>query len=94
MASSRGIIDKAPIEGLVCQIEGCNRKLKATIGAMRRNPTLRCSAGHKNVMNARELDKEVRKFEKRWDKGFGQPEHASPPRGKADRINLSQADRR
>jgi hypothetical protein len=68
-STSKGFLDKAPLD-FACQHEGCKRKIKTTIGALRRNPTLRCSAGHATKVNAKDLDKEIRKVEQSTDKLF------------------------
>jgi hypothetical protein len=61
--SAKGFADKAPFD-FPCQVEGCNRKIKTTIGALRASPTLRCSAGHTNHVNGKDFDKGFRDFEK------------------------------
>lgn len=57
-------MDNSPLD-FECQHEGCNRKIKTTVGALRRNPTLRCSAGHRTKVDARDFDKGVREVESR-----------------------------
>jgi hypothetical protein len=69
MPSRKGFMDQTPYEW-PCQYEGCNKKVKTTVGALRRSPTLRCSAGHKNVIDAGDVDKGVRQVEQRVDKMF------------------------
>jgi hypothetical protein len=66
MASARGFMDKSPFD-FPCQYEGCNRKNKTTVGALRRNPSLRCFAGHTTHVEAKEFDKGVRQMEKSVD---------------------------
>lgn len=55
----KGSPDKATVD-FACQVEGCNRKIKTTVGAIRRSPILRCSAGHKNDVNGKPFDKQLR----------------------------------
>jgi hypothetical protein len=64
MPAPKGALDKTPVDNFICRHEGCNRKIKTTIGALRRNPTLRCSAGHTTQVSAKDFDMEVRKTEK------------------------------
>jgi hypothetical protein len=49
---------------IACGVEGCNRKIKTTIGKLRRGTTLRCSAGHETVIDGRRFDKQLRDFER------------------------------
>jgi hypothetical protein len=70
MPSSKGFMDKAEVKDFACQHEGCNRKIKTTVGALRRSPTLRCSAGHTTKLDARDFDKGVRRFEQRLDQSL------------------------
>jgi hypothetical protein len=66
MATAKGFLDKSPFD-FPCHHEGCNRKIKTTVGALRRNPTLRCSAGHTTKVDAKDFDKGVKQVEKRVD---------------------------
>jgi hypothetical protein len=56
-----GLLDKAPLE-LACS--SCGRKVRTTIGAARRNPRLACPSGHEIVVDASQLDRELRKVDR------------------------------
>jgi hypothetical protein len=62
-------MDKTPFD-FACQVPGCNRKIKTTVGAMRGKATLKCSAGHVNEVDGSQFDKDVRQAEKRIDQMF------------------------
>jgi hypothetical protein len=68
-SSAKGFMDKSPLD-FECRHEGCKRKIKTTVGALRRNPSLRCSAGHTTKVDARDFDKGVRQMEERVDDIF------------------------
>jgi hypothetical protein len=55
-----GLLDKAPLE-LACP--SCGRKVRTTIGAARRNQRLACPRGHEIVVEASQLDRELRKVD-------------------------------
>ncbi len=61
--SSTGKLD-GPAE-ITCQVEGCNHKIKTTLGRLRQGTTLRCSAGHETVVDGRRFDKQLRDFERK-----------------------------
>jgi hypothetical protein len=61
--SAKGFADKTPLD-FECQYAGCTRKIKTTIGALRRSPSLRCSAGHTTHVDGKRFDKDFRDFEK------------------------------
>jgi hypothetical protein len=62
MMSSTGTLDgRAEI---TCGVEGCNGKIKTTMGALRGGTTLCCSAGHKTIIDGRRFDKQLRDFER------------------------------
>jgi hypothetical protein len=69
MASAKGFLDKSPFD-FPCQYEGCNRRIKTTVGKLRRSPSPRCSRGHTTKVNARDFDKGIRDAEKRVDDIF------------------------
>ena len=62
-------MDKTPFD-FACQVPGCTRKIKTTVGAMRGKPTLKCSAGHANHIDGSRFDKDVRDTEKRLASAF------------------------
>jgi hypothetical protein len=66
---SKGPFDTGPVD-FRCQVDGCTRTIKTTVGALRGNPTLRCSAGHTNVIDGKQFDKDVKQGEKRIRDAF------------------------
>lgn len=62
MASTGTMDGRAVVE---CQVDGCSRKIKTTMGALRRRRAiLRCPAGHENVIDGRQFDQDIRDFER------------------------------
>jgi hypothetical protein len=48
-----------------CQVEGRPRKINTTMGALRRRSvTLRCPAGHENVIDGRKFDRDISRLER------------------------------
>lgn len=56
-----GFLDKTPLE-LDCP--SCGRKVKTTIGAARRSPTLRCPSGHQIEVDASQFDRELKQVDR------------------------------
>lgn len=56
-----GLLDQTPLE-LECP--SCGGKVRTTIGAARRSPTLRCPSGHEIKVDASQFDRELKQADR------------------------------
>lgn len=65
MPNARGFLDDAEFE---FSCPECGRTVKTTVGAGRRNRSIRCSSGHTITVDGSQLDRATRDAERSLDK--------------------------